>query len=300
MTKKLIILLVVPFISYGQYSDYYKVDVNSYSDVNVSGDIDVNVNKNISGNVNVNKTISTIDYGALAQANAIRQRNSIELLKINDAKERRALIAIANDPVKAFDYGDLSETEWGKQQKDTEYFTRMYGIKKFKISSRVPHNSLFQIVGWHEYENLSENNIRTNINLYPPINLNSKYKEFKKESLLKQFGGALKDLERFSKLPDYIVGIKNESRFVHSKDINRARLFTLDGYKSTLALEDDYEIMLNDFYFGEHDGIIYYAEVIYSADKDESNFEELEGRRYYFRKLIDKIISTTYVYDIKK
>jgi hypothetical protein len=298
--KKLIFLLIVPIVSYGQYSNYYNVDVNSYSDVNVSGAIDVNVKKNISGNVNVNKTIRTIDYGALAQANAIRQRNSIERLKINDAKERRALIAIANDPVKAFDYGELSSTEWGKQKNKGEYFTRRYGIKKFKIDSKIPHNSLFQIVGWHEYENLSENNIRTNIKLYPPINLNTKYKEFKKEYFLKQFGGALKDLERFSKLPDYIVGIKNKSRFVHSKDINRAKLFVLDGYKSTLALEDDYEIMLNDYYFGELDGIIYYAEVKYSADKDESNFEELEGRRYYFRKLVDKIISTTNVYDIKK
>lgn len=158
---------------------------------------------------------------------------------------------------------------------------------------------MFQIVGWHEYENLSENNIRTNISLYPPINLNTKYKEFEKE-LLNEFGGALKDLERFSKLPSFIVGIKDKSSFVHSKDINRAKLFLLDGYKTTLALEDDYEIMLNDRYFGARDGIIYYAVVKYSADKDESNFEELEGRRYYFRKLVDKIISTTNVYDIKK
>ena len=110
MKKLLLLLLIVPMVSFGQYSNYYNVDVNSYSDVNVSGAIDVNVNKNISGNVN--KTIRTIDYGALAQANAVRERNSIERLKINDARERRALIAIANDPVKAFDYGDLATTEW--------------------------------------------------------------------------------------------------------------------------------------------------------------------------------------------
>jgi len=92
----------------------------------------------------------------------------------------------------------------------------------------------------------------------------------------------------------------NENKFVHYKDINRAKIFTHDGYKSTLAYEDDYEIMLTDNYFATYDGLIYWAQVKYSADKDESNFEELEGRRYYFRKLVDKIISTTNVYEIKK
>ena len=51
--------------SYAQYSDY-----------SITGDIDVSSNINVSGDIDVNveKTIKTIDYGALAQANAIREQ----------------------------------------------------------------------------------------------------------------------------------------------------------------------------------------------------------------------------------
>ena len=60
--KKLILLLFVPLVSYGQYSSYYGAyDVNA--DVNINAD--VNVNADVSINKNVNKTITTIDYGAL-------------------------------------------------------------------------------------------------------------------------------------------------------------------------------------------------------------------------------------------
>ena len=90
MKKLLLILLLVPLVSFGQYSSYY-------------GTIDVN--QNINANVNVNKTVTTIDYGALAAANATRARNRIEASKVKNEKDREAMIAIANDPSKAFDYG---------------------------------------------------------------------------------------------------------------------------------------------------------------------------------------------------
>ena len=52
-----LLLLIVPTVSFGQYSNYYKVDVNSKSKVDYSGTINVNKNVDVSGDVNVNKTI---------------------------------------------------------------------------------------------------------------------------------------------------------------------------------------------------------------------------------------------------
>ena len=66
----------------------------------------------------------------------------------------------------------------------------------------------------------------------------------------------------------------------------------MDIFKK-VAIENGYE-------FSQNDGIMYYAIVTYTGDKDDTTFEDLEGRRYYFDKLMKLIISTTYSYDIKK
>jgi hypothetical protein len=89
-------------ISFGQYSSYYGVvDVNA----NITVDKNVNINKN----VNVNQTVTSIDYGALAQANATRERNRIESSKIANAREREAMIAIAENPMKASTMAQITE-----------------------------------------------------------------------------------------------------------------------------------------------------------------------------------------------
>jgi len=76
--KKLIyiFILLISFSSFGQYSNYY----GTY-------DINANVNVNVSVNVtgNVNKTITTIDYGALRQANAMNVRT--ELISKEEAEK---------------------------------------------------------------------------------------------------------------------------------------------------------------------------------------------------------------------
>jgi hypothetical protein len=77
-----LILLLFPLVSFGQgYSNYY----GSY-DYSVKAD--VNVNANINKNVNVTKTVTSIDYGALANANATRERNRIETLKVANERDR--------------------------------------------------------------------------------------------------------------------------------------------------------------------------------------------------------------------
>ena len=113
---------------YSQYSNYY--NVNSNSNVNVNA----NVNHNVSGVVyqHSTQTISTIDYGALALANAQKEQNQIELQKIADANKKRMLEEIILDPVKAYDYG-----KWeGFNSSDKKVFDKK-AIKEFEERTRL-------------------------------------------------------------------------------------------------------------------------------------------------------------------
>ncbi len=71
----------------------------------------VNVNKNINQNIHVggaiyeNKTVTTIDYGALAEANANMQRLQFEQQKYADDKQRQIALEMAANPLRAYDYG---------------------------------------------------------------------------------------------------------------------------------------------------------------------------------------------------
>ena len=88
-----------------QYSNYY--NVYSQSNSNVNANINANVNHNVSGTIysHSTQTINTIDYGALALANAQREQNKIEQQKIADENQKRILSEVTADPVKAYDYG---------------------------------------------------------------------------------------------------------------------------------------------------------------------------------------------------
>ena len=150
MKKLLLILLFLPMIGFGQYSNYYNIDHN------VSGTINKNVN--VSGTVR--NTITTIDYGALANANAQRESNrltqqriAIEQAQYRDAKERNDAISnanraieIAENPMKAHTYGraytntySYYNEKWGT--------LRLNGFFKFTETIQIPHNSLFENVG---------------------------------------------------------------------------------------------------------------------------------------------------------
>ena len=102
MKKLLFLSILFSFHSYSQLSNYYNVN----SDVNVSGSIYTQ------SNIKVSKTIETIDYGALAQANALREKNRIERQKIVDRRKKEIAFEIAQNPLKAYDYGTLYKARW--------------------------------------------------------------------------------------------------------------------------------------------------------------------------------------------
>lgn len=268
-----IVVTIVFFITtQAQYSTYYNVDLNQ--------------NVNISGSVYEHKTITTIDYGALQLANAQREANRLENIKYADEQQRRISLEVASNPVKAYDYGyQNTSSAKGKDAKPM-------GFRSFTMSYRIPNEALFVKAGAGRFENVSSDGITTEIIFFPPL-----YNKEKK----------VIDVEKIAKMENTIVGQlnkdDNEEFFVHKKDINRATVFGIKGFKYTLIWEDDYQYTITDnfqsFDSSQENGVGYLVKVRTYGSKKEVTFEELEGRRYYLRQLIEKIISTAVVYDMK-
>jgi hypothetical protein len=280
-TSFLFIALSTFYFAQSQQSSYYSVDVNQT--------VNSNENINISGNVSVNKNISTIDYGKLALANAENERNRLENLKYVDNKKRQISLDIAANPSKAFDYGYQNTfTVKGKDAK-------AYNFKKFTMSYRIPNETLFVSAGSGRFENVSSNDITTEILISAP------YYNEENEDIDVEETGKLKNIQEGAFTTE--LDINGDKIFVHKKDLNRATVFGHKGFKTTIKWEDDYQYTITDnftsFNKSEGNGVIYYIKVRTYGDKDYVTFEELEGRRYYLKRLIEKVISTAYVTDIK-
>ncbi len=311
--------------------------------------IDANINQNINKNVNVrgyvNQTIRTIDYGALANANAKREKTRLEKQIYDNDQDRIRTLDIANNPVKAFDYGQRTNLKINTSKLNDYKHTN---FKKFTISYMVPHSSLFVFAGQGRLENVSEDGIITEIIFSPPwynkynhkIVSHKEYQEWKNSEIEKEkvkirmpkkrdyktsfeYNRALQqfnrdknknifpilNMEDQAKMHDLKVGglnvldnITGDEIFVHKKDVNRATVYGVKGFKGTFISEDNYQYMITDNYNSwdlKGNGIYYFVKVSTYGDKDEVTFEQLEGRRYYLKRLVERIISTASVTDIK-
>jgi hypothetical protein len=257
----------------------------------VNSNINANVNHNVSGVIYENKTITTIDYGALALANAQTEKNKIEESKINDEKEKKIALEIAENPIKSYDYG--YKNTFSVQKKDAKNF----GFKSFSMSYVIPNKILFTQAGAGRFENVSEEGIVTEILISPPL--------YNKEKIDLDF-------EREVENDSIKIGQENDriddngkkvSIFVHKKDLNRATIYGIKGFKRTLIWEDKFENGITDSYNSYNinvgNGYTIFVKVRFHGDKDIITFEQLEGRRYYFTRLIEKIISTAIVFNEK-
>ena len=256
-------LLVIS--SNSQYSSYY----------NVYKTVDINQKVNISGNIN------TIDFGALSLANAQREKNRLESQKYVDERTKEIALSIANNPMLAFDFGTQIDLV-GKNDETNNF-------KKYTYHLRVPHPSIFSHLKGGNFENVSDDGVKTELLIFLPM-----YNKDKIEV----------NVEENQKFSEDTIGqiIKdgNDKIFLHKKDIGRATVFGISGFRGTLIFEDNYEYRITDNYQSySDDGILYNVKVRYSGSKKEINFEKLEGRRYYLRRLIEKIISTASITDYK-
>lgn len=290
-------LLFISFNSFSQtYSNYY---IKSNSDVNVKADVNVKTESN------VKKTITTIDYGALRLANAQAEKNRLESQKYSDEKSKNDAIAIALDPVKAFDLG--RDNTWVAGKKEIE----VLGFKKFTYYHKIPHSILFNSVGGYNYRNESERGVVTDLEIGIIQNLKNK-------NLIQNFSKAWKTNPEtiesyFGKTESFIKSyeIKNlkvgelgqlgeNDVYIHNLDINKARIWGQEGFVWTVSYEDDYEYIIKDnFRVFLPNGYYIYAGARYRGDKDDVDFEMLEGRREYFKRLVNKHISTVQIRDIK-
>lgn len=276
---KFILISFLSFLSlnvFGQYSSYYHVYQTS----------DVNVNHN--SQINVEKTVRTIDYSALAQANALAERNRLENSKYNDEKELRIALEIAQDPLNAFTYG--RDNNWEVKASD-----KRYGVKRCTYYHKIPHKSLFTKTSGYTYRNESNDGVVTTIDFrelgyMPVVNPES--------SLMNYFGnveGWFKEISNF-----YAGKTYKDHGFVHHVELNKATVFTHDGFVQTLIHEDDYEKTIRDHYAViTSNGFAYAVMVEFSGNKNLVSFEQLEGRRYYMGRLCRQIVATAQFKNIK-
>jgi len=347
---------MLPFILNCQYSNYYNVDVNSNS--RVSGNINVNKNVNVSGYTT--QTIKTIDYGALANANAIRERNrieqqriTIEQAKYNDGKERqkeilesKKALEIAENPTKAHEYGQFHSHSYDYLNKGWKGLLA-FGYKSFTDNLVIPHKSLFQNIGQGRWENISTDGINTEIrSIYPyhnfkqiPYLSSDEMKNYKKkrERLLDYYKSHNKpikknykknkdkfknDLLRYIEICDsldnylargdlksllstnkYKEGQKfaptnqlSDSGIYHKTEVVKRIVYGNQGFRSTIIWEDEFEICITDNYVAFNNNVEYRVKVRYKADKESDvSFQDLEGRRYYLSKFIDKHVASRYL-----
>lgn len=290
------LFLLVHGVLYSQYSTYYNINTNC----NVS--VNADINHNISGTVFEHKTITTIDYGALSLANAQKEKNRLEQQRFNDERQRQIALEISENPTKAYDYGNWitfssKDKAWNKTKESKENLRKIKeytGFSEFAISYVFP-NSLFNYIGLTEFQNTSVDGVTTYINIHPPIyNINNEYVDFESNFDSIEIGKELDVRDDQNKL------IKT---FFHKKELNRATVFGLKGYRSTIVWEDKYEYCITDNYIYHSEslgnGYALSVKVRYYGNKSETDFEKLEGRRYYLKPLIEKIISTARAYDLK-
>lgn len=277
------------------YSNYYNVFDNSSSNINID--------HQISGSLNINKTITTIDYSALHLANAVREQNQIARQKFADENQRRIMSEIITAPVKAYDYGSWqgfnSKDKKILDKNSIKQYEEITGLKSFSYHYVFPPY-FFNQLSWSNWQNVSNDGVITEIFFMLPMynkeNLPFDYEEIFEKDTLWVVG---KEFDSFNSIG------KKVKTFCHKKELKLATVFSSKGYKSTYVWEDKFEIGITDFYnvfynnshaVGNGVGIL--VKVRYYGDKDGVTFEQLEGRKYYLKGLIEKIISTAKVQDI--
>ena len=288
MKKFYLIVFFFYTLSYSQYSNYYNVDVNSNSTINL----------NSNSNVNVNKTITTIDYGALRLANVQQEKNRLENIRFQNENERNQSLEIITNPIKAFDYG--VDNNWVMDKSLAE----QYGFTKGTIwYHKVPHKSLFVVTEGYNYRNESVDGVITEIELGSAVfpegqtSFKSLSKDEQNEWLntnKKYYGETeklIKELYESNYLPGKLI---DGSLYTHKFEINKAKVYGQEGFVWSWYYEDDYEYVIKDNYLCFlPNGVYISAGVRYKGDKDRVDFEMIEGRRSYLKRLNDQIIATT-------
>lgn len=292
--KYLVILFFsLPLFISSQYSDYYSGAYSNPQGTTLKAKVDVNQKVQVSGHIT--QTVTSIDYGSLAKANAERERTRLLKEQFLDEKSKREAIDIASDPLKAFEYGEFRNVNYYSSS-DKRKKARNFGFKKCRFYYNEPHKSLFNSTGNGRWENVSSEEITTEYYIYLVSQVRA---EEAKNFDLNQAEKILS----FEKFKTGQLNKGNEGDFyLHKKDLNRAMISNQRGFKGTMIWEDNYEYTITDTYLAiwqNNEGKWFKAtaKARYLGDKDKVTFEDLEGRRHYLHTVIEKVISSARIYD---
>ena len=154
-------------------------------------------------------------------------------------------------------------------------------------------SAFFYFVSFNTIQNISEDGITTYINLDFPTYVKNEY--------IKDINQLVEDFNKGVESGGFEISETGDTtRFIsHSKQMTT--VWGYQGTRNTLKWETDAQIGITDNYYastnGPGNGLFCFCKVRYYGDKSEVTWETLEGRRYYLKKLIDKIIATARLTD---
>ena len=286
--------LVIATSMAGQsYSTYYGTyDVNQ----------NVNVNKkvNVSGTVNQNikKTITTIDYGALAAANAQKEANRLNAMKYEDSRDAARASQIAADPFAAFTYGTKVAYNFSRSESRKKFESFGHAGKKLHWSFTQPNALLFSHTGGLAYRNTSADGV---VLCELEIGYVSNY-DYRTRVDPENYPASVESAREYSdhisryNIEGEVQIMDGEEYFTHKSELARATVYGIKGYLNTWIYETEFEYVIKDNYVSMSNGILYHCGIRYTVDKLRGTFEDLEGRRYYLRRLGEEIIATAKFY----
>ncbi len=160
MKKLLLILLCLPIIGFGQWHD-----LSIGIDHNIEGYIHQDIN--ITGKITTETQITKIDYGKIALANAQREEIRLNKLLFDEERNQRIGLEILKNPIKSINYGPEKIYKINVKKKDYKKFKEL-GLKKYDFYYREPYGLLFDVLGWGNFQYLSEDGIIVQIRIYLP------------------------------------------------------------------------------------------------------------------------------------
>ena len=109
--------------------------------------------------------------------------------------------------------------------------------------------------------------------------------------------------EGAAQLNQFTIGekIQNEGAYndgftvLHKSNVRKVRMYGEKAFVGTYYAEDEYEIMITDLYYlsDKLNGMYGYQRATFTGSKSEVSFEDIEERRLYFRRLIEKLVDNS-------
>lgn len=280
----LVALTLISVSTHAQtYSSYYgRVDVNEKVEVDAT----------------VNKTIKTIDYGALAAANAQKEANRLNARQYNDQQEAIQAAEIAADPFAAFRYGKYSKKLYYRSH-SRKYFKDNYGHfpRRVEWNWTAPSTLLFSSTGFGEFRNTSsDGSIVTEIDIAPVYDYAWARENYSEVKYPESISTSKEYVEMFQNwnLPETSKTRNGVNFYTHKSEIGTATVYGKNGYVWTWIYESDYDYVIYDAYMALSGGTLFRCNITYKVSKSRGTFEDLEGRRYYLRRLGEEVIATAY------